>query len=67
MFFINKVLLPLIRNEFTVPVCIVDHNMSHQWNLNMDSLSVKGKDNKVLAQDHSKFVPSDLIETEVRT
>lgn len=28
MFFINKVLLPLIRNESTVPVCIVDHNMS---------------------------------------
>lgn len=33
----------------------------------MDSLSVNGKDNKVLAQDNSKFVPSDLIETEVRT
>ena len=26
MFFINKILLPLIRNELTVPVCIVDRN-----------------------------------------
>jgi hypothetical protein len=24
MFFFNKVLLPLIRNEQTIPVCIVD-------------------------------------------
>ena len=33
----------------------------------MDSLSVNGKDNKAQNQDNSKFVPSDLIDAEVRT
>lgn len=28
MFFINKVLLPLIKNEETIPVCLVDQNLS---------------------------------------
>ena len=47
MFFINKVLLPLIRNEQTVPICIIDRNLSSSWNLNMDSLSITGGEIKV--------------------
>ena len=46
MFFINKVLLPLIRNEQTVPVCVVDRKKGQSWQVNMDSLSVGGKDYK---------------------
>ena len=39
MFFINKVLLPLIKNEETIPVCLVDQNLSQEWSPNIDSLS----------------------------
>ena len=40
MFFINKVLLPLIKNEMTIPVCIMDRTLSSEWQVNADSLSV---------------------------
>lgn len=66
MFFINKVLLPLIRNEQTVPVCIIDRKQGSSWQVNMDSLSVHGQDTKQDQQDHSSFVPSDIVEAEVR-
>lgn len=31
MYFINKVLLPLIRNEATVPICIIEKKISSSW------------------------------------
>jgi hypothetical protein len=38
--FINKVLLPMIRNEMTVPICIAERKgHSGQWAVNVDSLS----------------------------
>lgn len=66
MFFINKVLLPLIRNEQTVPVCIVEKNISSSWHLNMDSLSIGGQDSNGDKLDHTKFVPSDLFDSNNR-
>lgn len=42
MNFINKVLLPMIRNEGTVPVCMIEKNQSDHWAVNMDSLSIGG-------------------------
>lgn len=43
MFFINKVLLPLIKNEETLPLCLIDSNVGQDWNLNIDSLSQSGE------------------------
>ena len=37
MFFINKVLLPLIKNEETLPICLIDQSISQDWNLSLDS------------------------------
>lgn len=42
MFFINKVLLPLIRNEQTVPVSVLEKSKSDNWAVKMDSLSIGG-------------------------
>lgn len=67
MYFINKVLLPLIRNEMTVPVCIIDRRKETEGHVNMDSLSVGGSADKASKQDHSKFLPSDLIDSDQRT
>jgi len=37
MFFINKILLPLIKNEETVPLCLIDQSTSQEWNISIDS------------------------------
>jgi len=67
MFFFNKVLLPLIRNEQTIPVCIVDRKEGSQWQLNTESLSVGGKDSKQgESTDHSGFLPSELVTDEMK-
>lgn len=42
MYFINKVLLPMIRNEQTVPICIMEKSKSDAWAVKMDSLSIGG-------------------------
>jgi hypothetical protein len=65
MTFINKVLLPMIRKEVCVPVCFVDKNSSQQA-FNMDSLSTGGQSEKAKKQDYTKFLPSDLLDTDLR-
>jgi len=65
MFFINKVLLPLIKNENTVPICLVDQTTSQDWNINIDS-SDSSADSKSKGQDYSQFLPSGLIDNDIR-
>jgi hypothetical protein len=65
MFFINKVLLPLIKNEETLPICFVDSSNSQEWNFSLDPTS-QGGDTKSQKQDYSSFLPSTLIDNEVR-
>lgn len=65
MFFINKVLLPLIKNEETLPLCLIDSNVGQDWNLNIDSLSQSGEA-KTQKSDYSQFLPSSLIENELK-
>jgi hypothetical protein len=38
LLFINKLLLPLIRNEDSLPVCLLGKDSSESWNPNLDSL-----------------------------
>lgn len=54
--FINKVLLPMIRNEMTVPICISERKRI--GGVNADSLSA----NKSSATASLKLIPSELIE-----
>jgi hypothetical protein len=56
----------MIRNEDCVPVCLVDKNQSESWALNMDALSTGGSSDKTKKQDYTKFLPSDLIDTDVK-
>ena len=49
-----------------MPVCVVDRKKGQSWQVNMDSLSVGGKDSKQDKQDHSSFVPSELVSSELR-
>jgi hypothetical protein len=66
MYFVNKVLLPMIRTELTVPVCIIERNKSADWAVNIDSLSTGGQSDKAIKADYNKFVPSELIDAEIR-
>jgi hypothetical protein len=66
MYFVNKVLLPMIRTELTVPICIIERNKSADWAVNIDSLSTGGQSDKAIKADYNKFVPSELIDAEIR-
>lgn len=36
MFFINKVLLPLIKNEEAIPVCLIDSSSNQELDIGLD-------------------------------
>ena len=68
-FFINNVLLPLIKNEATLPVCIFesqkgDSSDESDWNPNFDSISTGGTTKK--SDSTSSFLPSSLISSDAR-
>ena len=65
MSFINKVLLPLIKNEETLPICLIDSSISQDWNIILDSTG-QALDSKNQKQDYSSFLPSTLIDSEMR-
>ena len=67
LFFINKVLLPLIKNELTIPVCIIDRNFDgddgYQGPLEaITSSAGAGSGENKATQSYSQFVPSPLMD-----
>ena len=66
LFFINKVLLPLIKNELTIPVCIIDRNFDgeagYQGPLEAITSSASTTTGEGKAAQYSQFVPSPLMD-----
>lgn len=71
MVFINKILLPLIKNEASIPVCLFDKDNSGTWRPNLDLLlgyqDPNSTSNSSFPQDqNSSFLPSNLFDSEQR-
>lgn len=70
MIFINKILLPLIKNEATLPVCLFDKESSGTWRPNLDlllgSTDTTANASTFQQDSNSSFLPSNLFDTEQR-
>lgn len=67
MFFVNKVLLPLIKNEECLPVCLLDQKVKDNWAPNVDTISdLTNEKAPAKTETTSSFLPSSLIEAELR-
>lgn len=71
MFFINKVLLALIRNEAVLPVCLVEKIQSakgdEDWQPNFEVLSEGSRASKKSDAPRNVFLPSTLVTSEIRS
>jgi len=74
MFYINKMILPLIKNEATLPVCVYEQvskpsdekSESDKWSPNFDALSSTSSVQNVKSELGAGFLPSTILTSDVR-
>lgn len=69
MLFVNKILLPLIRNEDCLPVCLVDKRIKDSWSPNVETMSdvtFEKAQEKTEQSTTNSFLPTNLLEPEQR-